>query len=145
MASLLSRILAQEAPPPRPTRGFRGEHPMEAARPPLPVQRANMWEARSIRALTILKPLMAEPLAVGQEARILRHLQDDACYLCGVVLGRPKCNGPGAATRDHVFPRDAGARSAQNILLAHGRCNLRKANRWPYPCEVIFLASVYAK
>jgi len=75
------------------------------------------------------------------------------CFLCGVALGQiADC------TREHVWPRhptgrdmaafrERGGRtgSVKNELLAHRPCNMRKGNRLPHPCEVIYLEAVNAR
>lgn len=102
-------------------------------------------EARAIMALSVVKPILARPLAIPQDPRTLMSLQGGNCYLCIRPLGHPGANHRESATRDHVFPQKAGAKAKQNILMAHGKCNVRKGGRWPYPCEVIYLASIYAR
>jgi hypothetical protein len=72
--------------------------------------------------------------------------QRGRCYLCTTPLANatiPKKLR--AMSRDHVFPKSRGAGTAANYLLAHMGCNSRKSDRWPYPCEVIFLAAIYAE
>lgn len=75
----------------------------------------------------------------------LHHRQRGRCYLC---IGRfergHRSRDDMCWSKDHVFPQAAGGRREANVLLAHRGCNHRKANRWPHPCEVIYLASVYA-
>ncbi len=86
--------------------------------------------------------------ALGKQ--VLHERQNQRCYLCAeprrMILHVPRggVHMPERATRDHVFPQRAGGGAFMNILLAHGDCNVRKGGRWPYPCEVIFLASIYA-
>lgn len=64
----------------------------------------------------------------------LMWAQDRRCYLCPKVMASP--------TRDHVVPRARGGGSRWNQLLACPRCNVRKADRWPYPCELLMLHAV---
>lgn len=75
----------------------------------------------------------------------LHQRQRGRCFLClaGFVRGH-RSSDPKAWSRDHVFPRSAGGDRGSNVLLAHRDCNTEKANRWPTPCEVIYLAAVYA-
>lgn len=75
----------------------------------------------------------------------LLHRQRARCYLCATPLANatiPKKLR--MMSRDHVFPKSRGAGAQANYLLAHMGCNSRKSDRWPYPCEVIFLAAIYA-
>lgn len=76
------------------------------------------------------------------------HRQRHACYLCAKPFVHRALDyhggHPDAPSRDHVFPRGCGGLSEANILLAHKRCNQRKGDRWPHPCEVIYLAAIYA-
>lgn len=63
--------------------------------------------------------------------------QRKCCYLCC------KRMYPGnGSTDDHVTPKSLGGRRENNILLAHRKCNARKADRAPFPCEVLFLAAI---
>lgn len=64
----------------------------------------------------------------------LTWAQDGTCYLCGKPWAVP--------TRDHVVPKAKGGKSRWNQLLAHPRCNVRKSDRWPYPCELMLLHAV---
>ena len=72
--------------------------------------------------------------------------QDGRCYICRrrLLPRHTSPRDPDSRTRDHVFPRAGGGKGHTNILLAHRRCNSDKDDRWPFPCEVIFLAAVYA-
>lgn len=88
---------------------------------------------------------LGQRLPGGLPRRELHHLQRSRCYLCDTGFGpSERGRGPMGLTRDHVFPKTCGGTGSGNILLAHKLCNERKANRWPRPCEVLFLASVYA-
>lgn len=76
----------------------------------------------------------------------LNEAQRGRCYLCGDPLGPRKSRG-GVRVRsfnfDHVFPRrryDFYQRG--NLLLAHPDCNVKKGDREPFPCEVIYLAAI---
>lgn len=73
-----------------------------------------------------------------QLIRRIAKLQGGRCYLCG----QPMRTEP---TREHVVPKARGGRNARNILAAHQACNLRKADRAPYPCELLYLAAVNAR
>jgi len=64
----------------------------------------------------------------------LMWAQDGRCYLCPRPMSSP--------TRDHVVPKAKGGGSRWNQLLACPRCNVRKADRWPYPCELLMLHAV---
>lgn len=83
------------------------------------------------------RPPDVVPRGVRQVRRIAK-LQGGRCYLCGGVMRTEP-------TREHVTPRARGGRNARNILAAHQACNLRKADRAPYPCELIYLAAVNAR
>lgn len=64
-------------------------------------------------------------------------IQDRRCWLCGERMEwwfGPLRNGrkhppPLAATWDHVLPVSHGGRNTQdNLMLAHSRCNQKRAN-----------------
>ena len=80
----------------------------------------------------------------------LHNRQHGRCYLCGAGFDRfpglrhARSRNPKVWTRDHVFPRAAGGSDDGNRMLAHRGCNEAKDQRWPWPCEVIYLAAVYA-
>ncbi len=75
----------------------------------------------------------------------LHTRQRGRCYLCIVAFVRgQRSKEPKGWSRDHVFPRAVGGGRPANVLLAHRDCNEDKAHRWPTPCEVIYLAAVYA-
>lgn len=75
----------------------------------------------------------------------LHRLQRGVCYLCIVRFkAGPRSREPMGWSRDHVFPQNAGGGALSNLLLAHRLCNTDKAKRWPTPCEVIYLAGIYA-
>lgn len=77
----------------------------------------------------------------------LYQRQRGRCYICIAAMDtalRGRGRNLLAWTIDHVFPRAVGGRQLANLLLAHRGCNERKADRWPFPCEVIYLAAVYA-
>lgn len=98
---------------------------------------------RALAAWRLAAPLGAfRPLSVGE----LIQRQRNRCYLCGYDMRRPQATTHGrlARSRDHVFPKAEGGRRDSNVLLAHRSCNSIKADRWPTPCEVIFLAAIYA-
>lgn len=62
------------------------------------------------------------------------------CPYCGERLPIGRCPKTQKATWDHVHPKSKTGRGRQdNKVLAHSRCNTRKANRLPYPCEILFL------
>lgn len=102
-------------------------------------------EAIAIRAFTVLQGLLPRRGMPNPPIAGLRHRQGGVCYLCGKPLGQRLGTVGLEVSRDHVFPQAAGAKADLNILLAHAKCNGRKGDRWPRPCELIFLASVYAR
>ena len=67
----------------------------------------------------------------------LMRLQRGYCYLCcqPFYASRPP-------TLEHVTPKARRGQSRGNLLLAHSDCNSRKADRRPYPCELIYLAAI---
>lgn len=65
------------------------------------------------------------------DARLMDVQQGGRCFLCGEPLGYK------AATFDHLIPRAfGGIDSAANVVLAHRRCNLRKADELPSTARV---------
>lgn len=79
---------------------------------------------------------------------LLVRLQGALCYLCAQAmdLGREnRSKNLLGWTLEHVFPRAAGGGERSNVLLAHRVCNDVKGQRWPYPCEVIYLYAMYAE
>jgi hypothetical protein len=100
-----------------------------------------------VRALMAWRILTADVRLVNQ-ALDLANRQHHRCYLCGDRFKHAPPRGrqsePKIRTRDHVFPRRVRGGGDANILLAHDDCNQAKGDRWPYPCEVIYLAAVYA-
>jgi hypothetical protein len=87
-------------------------------------------------------------MAMHLSRHAIFHRQRHACYLCAQAFAHRALEfhggHPDAPSRDHVFPRGRGGLAEANILLAHKRCNQRKGDRWPHPCEVIYLAAIYA-
>ena len=141
MVSFISKIQAKEA---------RKAHSALVYRPPAPPRPrpspfiATDHEAIALRAMIVLGPLMPVAGTPNPPIPMLRQRQHDNCYLCSRPLGKRSGTMGDASTRDHVFPQCAGATGNRNILLAHACCNGRKGNRFPRPCELIFLAAVYA-
>ena len=75
--------------------------------------------------------------------RFMWTAQNGVCYLCGQPLPR-KWASP-KLTFEHIWPvsRIAGGDTFEgNVMLAHHKCNVGKANRLPHPCELIYLAAV---
>jgi 5-methylcytosine-specific restriction endonuclease McrA len=68
----------------------------------------------------------------------LYRLQKKRCFLCGFKMKR-------GLTREHVWPRHLGGRDVGNILLAHSHCNGIKADRPPYPCELMLRDAIYLR
>jgi hypothetical protein len=69
--------------------------------------------------------------------------QDNKCYLCGKKfppLGEI-CEFVDQPSFDHVVPKSKKGYFYGNVVLSHRKCNVKKGNRRPYPCELIYLAS----
>ncbi|MBD3762628.1 HNH endonuclease signature motif containing protein [Rhizorhabdus sp.] len=69
----------------------------------------------------------------------LYRAQGGRCGLCGARLRNML-----AVTLDHVVPRALGGSFHGNLLAAHLQCNVKKADRAPTGCELIWLAAVNA-
>lgn len=79
---------------------------------------------------------------------VLLRLQHRLCFMCISAMDMTnggRARNPEAWTWEHVFPRGVGGGDKSNVLLAHRRCNDLKSSRWPFPCEVIYLAAIYAE
>ena len=82
----------------------------------------------------------------------LRKLQRNRCYICGEAFAphpkgtpdRRRLNRGGYPTLDHVWPKAKGGGLYRNKLLAHARCNSRKSDRAPFPCEWLYLDAILA-
>lgn len=106
--------------------------------------------ARSYASCTMARALAAWRCAwdgtmlVAYHRYALYMKQRGRCYLC--IKPMRGADGPRDlwVSRDHVFPQAVGGHAESNILLAHRKCNHEKDARWPTPCEVIFLAGIYA-
>lgn len=72
----------------------------------------------------------------------VRMAQRDRCYLCADRFEKRTGH---KATKDHVLPRARGGLTLGNVLWAGAACNELKADRWPMPCELIYLAAVNAR
>lgn len=59
-------------------------------------------------------------------------------------LGWPEDAGQLQCTVDHVHPKSKqGSRElGVNLVLSHRVCNMRKSNRSPRPCELIFVQAI---
>lgn len=83
-------------------------------------------------------PVEMRPFWLAQRGR---------CMICGdsMPLARIQNTRQPAnyTTWEHVHPksRTGRGRPKNKTLACHG-CNIRKGNRLPYPCEVMFLAVV---
>ena len=76
----------------------------------------------------------------ARRRKVLYGLQRKRCYLCA------KRMYPGnRSTDDHVIPKSRGGRRDRNILLAHKKCNERKGDRPPHPCELLYAAAGYER
>lgn len=65
---------------------------------------------------------------------LIAEAQRGRCYLCGRHMEEP--------TSDHVVPRARGGRTHKNILMVCGPDNVKKADRMPFACEVLFLRAI---
>jgi len=73
---------------------------------------------------------------------MLLRAEGGRCYLCPERLHDRACRR-GGITKEHVVPRAKQGGVRRNILLAHRLCNLRKGDRMPHPCELIYLDAIY--
>ena len=73
------------------------------------------------------------PISASIKSRLF-EAQDGRCYLCTRQMASP--------TEDHVVPKALGGKNRANRLLACPKCNVKKAHRKPYACELIFLRAV---
>lgn len=103
-------------------------------------------ERRALEAWRIVSP------EVRYFARRTLHemlnFQRRCCFLCVEAMdlsNQDRSRNPKAWTWEHVFPRGVGGGERSNVLLAHRCCNDAKADRWPTPCEVIYLYAAYAE
>lgn len=88
----------------------------------------------------------AEAVYRRAELVVLFMLQDGQCYLCDEAMrARGVRQSPDDATRDHVVPRRRLGSDQHNLLAAHRRCNEAKADRPPYPCELLYLEAINAR
>jgi 5-methylcytosine-specific restriction endonuclease McrA len=83
-------------------------------------------------------PYPGEPLPplAPSAPPVLRRLYDAAGGHCGI------CGKPGKIylmNIDHVVPWAAGGRNVRNRVPAHRPCNLKKADRMPRGCELVWL------
>ena len=69
-----------------------------------------------------------------------RHFiaQRGICPLCGHMMGGAQKKMQ-RRSWDHVWPRAKGYTKKQNKILVHEECNGKKADRHPFPCEVLYL------
>ena len=70
---------------------------------------------------------------------LLSEVQNGKCSICGGTLPYRAYK----ATIEHTYPKSKGGQDMPgNMTLAHFECNNLKADRAPYPCEVLFLMAV---
>ena len=82
---------------------------------------------------------MSQPFKAqsGDAFEILWTTQSGLCAMCGYEMLRNRFEAPHAriwaqrrATFDHIIPRSkGGADNAENLQLAHARCNKIKGNK----------------
>lgn len=76
--------------------------------------------------------------------RPLHQAQAGRCPYCGKWLSTGLRGIARRPTIDHVVPRALGGPAApENEVLAHARCNFAKADRRPFPCELLFASITY--
>ncbi len=91
--------------------------------------------------------------AETQQARRKRLylFQGGLCYLCAEPMAPARLRRSGERLRkrdptfDHVIPRWTRLGSRGNLLLAHSRCNNRKADAPPPGCAAVWLDLVAAR
>ena len=86
--------------------------------------------------------------AIGR--RRLLEAQGGICPLCGkVILDKRvlhRSEYTQKASVDHVIPKvQGGVDRPGNYLVVHWACNSRKAGRYPFGCELIWLEAVNAR
>lgn len=82
--------------------------------------------------------------ATSRRRRRLRIAQGGICPYCGEVLSGEAPHGR-FQTADHVLPVSAGFQLDGNALCVHADCNVRKADRPPTGCELLWLHAVNAR
>lgn len=87
-------------------------------------------------ASSLPKMMRLVPRRVKSARRIdvLMRVQRGSCYLCGAPM-----RATDAVTMDHVVPKAKGGRDRGNVLATHYDCNQAKADRDPFPCELLYL------
>lgn len=79
--------------------------------------------------------------AVRRLHRVLWRVQHRICALCGQPIRHAR-----DVSTEHVVPRSAGGFwGLGNIVGAHQPCNVRKGDRLPTGCELIWLLAVNAR
>lgn len=71
--------------------------------------------------------------------------QKSRCGVCFEILGPRKDGGEIRWNLDHVWPKRYRRGNWGNIVLAHTRCNGKKADRRPTGCQILFLTIVNAR
>jgi len=65
-------------------------------------------------------------------------------YRCSICGGQIKSHR--GANFDHVWPLSLGGYDGPgNVAMAHRPCNLKKGNRLPTGCEIIWLCAINAR
>lgn len=126
------------------------EQDMQAERD---AQRYAAWEARgkppspTIARKTRLRPkARLGNSASGTLLHRIAEAQAMRCAGCGHALDFDlELNDPMQPSVDHVWPRSAGGKDADNRLAMHRRCNEAKSDRMPNGCERVMLIAVNAR
>ena len=99
---------------------------------PQPVRYAKVPGQR-LTVMGSLKRGKLPPISASYRSRLF-EAQDGRCFLCQRQMASP--------TEDHVVPKALGGKNRANRLLACGPCNVKKAHRKPYACELLMLQAV---
>jgi 5-methylcytosine-specific restriction endonuclease McrA len=92
------------------------------------------------------RPLANVRLFQRDEMRAAYRVQGGICAICGGRMPPLDDYHGNPPSREHVIPKSWGGRDCLgNIVAAHHRCNMRKANRRPTGCELIWLQAVNAR
>lgn len=88
---------------------------------------------------------MASFNGAGKLRTKLYIVQRGLCPYCGRVMPKREGTWKRFTNLDHVYPRarQRWRGNIGNLMLAHSQtCNLKKGDRMPYACEVLYLEAV---